>query len=1179
MSNDVVISIQDKISPNISTKLKAIAVDARTADAAVKALQRSLAITNQVNSLQALQTQLAKTSSANQQLAIQTQRLATAQAQTAAAQQRVIAATARAAQAQTQATTAVTQGAVAQQRLATQTANAATAQTRATAAAQRLQQAQQAGATSARSAADAIASYARSLAAIAGATLSAGAVIRAADAYTTLQNKLQTVSTSQAQVNTLMERLFELANRTRSGVEETTTAFARFDRALKLMGRSQDESLRLTETINKALIVSGATSAEASSALIQLSQAFNAGRLQGDEFRSVAENIPIVLDAIAKTMGVPVNQLKGLAAQGKITSQVLADSFALLQKQVDATFAKTVPTIGQAFVVLGNRAVKFFGELGQATGLSEAFSKAIISLSENLKAVTVVIVGVGLALYAAFGPSTIGLIASCTAAIKTFTLALASNPFGAVATVLATVITYLTLFRDEIKLGTNELTSLGDFFRATFEAIGRQIEAVSGVFRSLWAFLVSDAESALSSTDAATQQSSQNWINSISQFFETNRTGWAAALTIIARALDGITAGIRTLFAFAIRAMPMIVDVTKRAFVDAFNGIIGFIERVVNAEIEAFNKIRAAIGKAPLQLISFDKVAVDGAAKFDSIGKMWADSVTEGFSEQGKYFETELDALLKRAGEIAKQRAAQTQSDLRGAGVNAAGSDFDKNALKYAERRELALRKINTQLDNEINRAFQIQSQREAQARMDAIEESLISKRIKLTSDEYNAIMGKVRAVQQAIEVQRQFDAIYTESLGSINEYNASIEAARRLLELGIISQEQHSRAVIKSSEAYLNSQNAMRLYNRDLNQQLQLLQMLPKQREIEQQIMQVQNDLLNRGIVLNEKELSQLRQRLQLVQQMNAVSQQEQQILSGTVDRRKAFMDQLTAIDRLRKSHAGFDRSDAMTAIGNTEAGQFLVGSPEMLQAQVSQLDMMYTQIDALRKRDLISEQTAMAAKMQIWNAQQNAQLSSAKTFFGHLAAMQSSSNSQLAKIGKAAAIANAIINTYQAATGAYAAMASIPFVGPALGTAAAGAAIVAGMANVAAIRAQSVGFAQGGYTGDMPASAVAGLVHGREFVMDADSTRRIGVANLEALRSGAAMLQRSKSSAPQADTEESPLASGASGTAPTNIRIINTFDPAIIGDYLATPEGEQVLVNTMRRNSDQVRAIVNNA
>jgi tape measure domain-containing protein len=1126
MTEGIEIPLEDKISPNISIKLKAIATDARSANAAIVALQRSIALVGQANSLQTLQAQLANTT--------------------------------------------------------TQVRNLTNQSLQAASASQRLAQAQQQGARAAQGASAAIASYVRSLAAIAGVTLSARAVIQAADAYTTLQNKLQTVTRTQAEVNTLTERLFDLANRTRASIEDTTTSFARFDRALKNMGKSQEESLRLTETINKALVVSGATSQEASSALLQLSQAFNAGRLQGDEFRSVSENIPIIMDAIAKSLGVPISHLKLLSSQGKITSEVLFNAFNLLQKQVDSTFGKTVPTISQAFTVLGNSLIKTFGELGQSTGISQAFSKTLISLSENLKGVAVALFGVSAAMLAAFGSTVVNSIASCTNAIKAFSVALASNPLGAAAAVLSTIVAYLTVFRDDIKLTSTEVTTLGDLFRAMFEVVSTSINEVKTAFGAVWALIVSDAKSALDSIGSNVSDSGKSWTDSVSKFFENNRTGWAGALTTAAQVLDGIANSIRTLFSFSTKVMQNLVAITKSLTIDTYNTIIGFIEKVVNAEIEAVNKIRAAIGKAPLQLASFDKIAIDSADNFQAIGKLWADSIADGFGSDSKYFQNQLDDLLKRAAEIAKSRMASVNAALRGSGSNVAGTALDQAALKYADMRERTLEKINAQLDNEINRMFIIQSQREAQARMDAIEESLIGKRIKLTNDEYNALAEKVRIVQQASEVQRKFDQIYNEANGAQLEFAATTEAANRLQEQGLITQEQYFIAVNKAGQAYLTATNALRLYDRDLNQQLKLLQLLPKEQEIEHQMMQLQNDLLARGILLNDSELAQRRAKLVLIQQGIALSQQEAQLLSDTSEKRTLFITQLEAINKLlANKNSGFTRSDALTAIGNTDVGQYLTGSPEMLQAQVDNLGMMYSQIDELRKRDLISAQTAAAAKLQIWNAQQNAQLSTAKTFFSSLEVLQKSKNQTLAKVGKAAAIANALVNTYQSATGAYASLASVPFVGPALGAAAAAAAIVAGMANVAEIRAQSTSFDTGGYTGNMPTNAIAGLVHGREYVMDASATRRLGVANLEALSAGAASIQRPGSArVAQANTAESAVPSNVTPTTQVgNIRIINTLNPAIVGDYLNTPEGEQVLVNVMRRNSDQVRAIVNNA
>jgi hypothetical protein len=113
---------------------------------------------------------------------------------------------------------------------------------------------------------------------------------------------------------------------------------------------------------------------------------------------------------------------------------------------------------------------------------------------------------------------------------------------------------------------------------------------------------------------------------------------------------------------------------------------------------------------------------------------------------------------------------------------------------------------------------------------------------------------------------------------------------------------------------------------------------------------------------------------------------------------------------------------------------------------------------------------------------------------FFGQIAQLQHSHNSKAAAVGKAAAIAQAIINTYQAATEAYKAMAGIPYVGPALGVAAAAAAIAAGMANVAQIRAQQTGYAEGGYTGPGGKYQPAGIVHKGEGVLTQEEIAALG-------------------------------------------------------------------------------------
>lgn len=126
-----------------------------------------------------------------------------------------------------------------------------------------------------------------------------------------------------------------------------------------------------------------------------------------------------------------------------------------------------------------------------------------------------------------------------------------------------------------------------------------------------------------------------------------------------------------------------------------------------------------------------------------------------------------------------------------------------------------------------------------------------------------------------------------------------------------------------------------------------------------------------------------------------------------------------------------------------------------------------------------------------------------------------------------KAFAIAQAVISTYQSAVAAYASLAPIPYVGPALGVAAAAAAIGAGMARVSAIRsAEPAGYMSGGYTGNYGRAEVAGVVHGQEYVVNANATQRYR-GMLEQMNSGAPVTAAS--------------GGGASGSPPQNINVHN--------------------------------------
>jgi len=145
------------------------------------------------------------------------------------------------------------------------------------------------------------------------------------------------------------------------------------------------------------------------------------------------------------------------------------------------------------------------------------------------------------------------------------------------------------------------------------------------------------------------------------------------------------------------------------------------------------------------------------------------------------------------------------------------------------------------------------------------------------------------------------------------------------------------------------------------------------------------------------------------------------------------------------------------------------------------------------------IEKQTGQERKMiaqDRWNATYK--------MFGDIAEAAKAFGRKGLVVYRAAAHAQNIMDTYAGATAAYKSLAGIPYVGPALGIAAAAAAVAAGVARASIIQSQQPGFAVGGYTGNAPVSQPVGMVHGREFVFSAPSVDRIGVGNLQALHDG---------------------------------------------------------------------------
>ena len=258
----------------------------------------------------------------------------------------------------------------------------------------------------------------RSLVGYMGGLVTIGAAISKMDAYTGLQNRLKLVTDSQAELNTAMSDTFSIAQKTRSSWENVIQVYQRFQDNAKTLNIDMAKTAELTETVSKAVAISGASTEGANAALIQFGQSLASGVFRGEEFNSVAEQAPGLLKAIATGLGVNIGQLRAMANDGKLTSDILVDALTKSKKSVDELFAKTDVTIGQSLQLLSNEVTKFTGEAGKASGVATTLASGIQILANNLDAIAGIAVVGGVALLTkTIAAQTVAIHGSITAVV------------------------------------------------------------------------------------------------------------------------------------------------------------------------------------------------------------------------------------------------------------------------------------------------------------------------------------------------------------------------------------------------------------------------------------------------------------------------------------------------------------------------------------------------------------------------------------------------------------------------------------------------------------------------------------------------------------------------------------------------------------------------------------------
>lgn len=211
--------------------------------------------------------------------------------------------------------------------------------------------------------------------------------IQLTDSYRSLQQRLTVTAAGIASSAGAMADVSRIAKDTRANLDDIGLLYAKVANAGKNFGATQTQVARVTETVSKGLRVFGASAAETSSTITQLGQALAAGRLQGDEFRSMTENAPALMDILAKSTGKPRAELKKLGTEGKLTSDIIIRAFGDQSPAIaklDADF-KTLPvTVSESMVLVKNSMEEALGTSESMVNTNKVLSAALQGIANNM---------------------------------------------------------------------------------------------------------------------------------------------------------------------------------------------------------------------------------------------------------------------------------------------------------------------------------------------------------------------------------------------------------------------------------------------------------------------------------------------------------------------------------------------------------------------------------------------------------------------------------------------------------------------------------------------------------------------------------------------------------------------------------------------------------------------------
>lgn len=742
--------------------------------------------------------------------------------------------------------------------------------------------------------------------------------VKTTDQLTQLRARIDLINDGSQSTAEIMDKIYAAANRSRGSYLDMADSVAKLNLLAKDAFSSNDEAVYFVEQLNKQFKIAGAGVEETTSAMYQLTQAMASGKLQGDEFRSIMENAPMLAQSIAQEMGLSVGQLKEMSSQGLITADIIKNALFNSAEETNQKFAEIPLTFQDIGTQLQNDLITAFApvmqEIGNMTS-SDLLQGALNELAFSFKVVAAAAQVSIATIRGAF--SALSVVINTAKSIVSSFAQLFITSMPAVAVAIAGVTAAFVGYKATLILCSTQTAAL------TVKAVAlKTVELASAVATRAHAVAMGVLRAAMAGTAAATAVLSGGMV-ALRGIYIALRSGTLAAaaaqriLNVVMKAnpvglLISVILTLITVFATAAAASNGFGNTLS----SVFSTIVHTAVWGVNKIIEALNWLIAKLNSVGDKVAKFfggtftaiqqvDTISAESAQDIVNTAGDIMGQITSGLSGGGS------DLDVGGGGGDYGSGGGKGSGGKGGGGKGSGGKGSGKDLAKEAKQiHEQILQSFLEMQGNQVELIeLQYKKEREELEKskdanenyhedLKLLDEVYSDKRIKAKQEE----MAKLRAIETDIRDMQKDFAFKTadkDSTGSVSpamqlakDYIDSIDEVEdryaemqdKFIKMDAMQQQKHIELLKERNIAFSINADGQISYEAMKNEEL-----LAIQRDYNQKALQQHNDLVNEKYKIDEAMRTQNFEALQVALSDEYIArQQHNDLIKGLLDEYK---------------------------------------------------------------------------------------------------------------------------------------------------------------------------------------------------------------------------------------------------------------------------------------------------